>query len=209
MTRKAFEALNEDRSLKGLPLYANPRNSAAGSLRVLDPSITAARQLEFMAYFLLVDGQPALDSHWESLETLERLGFKVAEGRKQCSDISELAAFCQSWEERRDQLPFEIDGVVAKVDSVPQQQQLGWTAKAPRWAIAYKFAARAAETEVERIEVQVGRTGVLTPVACLKPVVVGGVTVSRATLHNEEEIARLDVAAGDSVLVVYLHRQSQ
>lgn len=201
MTRKAFEALNEDRSLKGLPLYANPRNSAAGSLRVLDPSITAARQLEFMAYFLLVDGQPALDSHWESLETLERLGFKVAEGRKQCSDISELAAFCQSWEERRDQLPFEIDGVVAKVDSVPQQQQLGWTAKAPRWAIAYKFAARAAETEVERIEVQVGRTGVLTPVACLKPVVVGGVTVSRATLHNEEEIARLDVAAGDSVLV--------
>lgn len=201
MTRKAFESLNADRSAKNLPLYANPRNSAAGSLRVLDPGVTAARQLEFMAYFLLVDGQPALDSHWESLETLVKLGFKIAEGRRQCAGIEELSSFCQSWEERRDALPFEIDGVVAKVDSVAQQRQLGWTAKAPRWAIAYKFSARAAETVLESIEVQVGRTGVLTPVACLRPVVVGGVTVSRATLHNEEEIARLDVAVGDTVLV--------
>ncbi len=201
MTRKAFEALNADRAARNLPLYANPRNSAAGSLRVLDPTVTAARQLEFMAYFLLVGGQPALDSHWESLETLARLGFKIAEGRGRCAGVEELSAFCQNWEERREALPFEIDGVVAKVDSVPLQRQLGWTAKAPRWAIAYKFSARAAETVLESIEVQVGRTGVLTPVACLRPVVVGGVSVSRATLHNEEEIARLDVAIGDTVLV--------
>lgn len=201
MTRRAFEALNAEREAQGLPLYANPRNSAAGSLRVLDPSITAARQLEFIAYFLLVDGQPAMDSHFESLERLAAMGFKVNPERRLCASLEELSAFCAKWEEARETLPFEIDGVVAKVDSAAQQRLLGWTAKAPRWAIAYKFSARAAETVLENIEVQVGRTGTLTPVACLRPVVVGGVTVSRATLHNEEEIARLGVAIGDTVLV--------
>lgn len=201
MTRKAFEALNADREAQGLPLYANPRNSAAGSLRVLDPSITAVRQLEFMGYFLLVDGQPAVESHSESLDALARCGFKVNPERRLCGGMEELSAFCRKWEEERETLPFEIDGVVAKVDSVTQQKALGWTAKAPRWAVAYKFSARAAETVLEKIEVQVGRTGALTPVAWLRPVVVGGVTVSRATLHNEEEIARLDLAIGDTVLV--------
>jgi len=201
MTKQAFAALNAERAAAGLPVYANPRNSAAGSLRVLDPAVTAARQLEFMAYFLLVDGQPAMDSHWASLEWLARMGFKVAEGRARCPGVEELAEYCRSWEEKRAALPYEIDGVVAKIDSVAQQRKLGWTAKAPRWAIAYKFPARAAETVVEAIEVQVGRTGVLTPVAWLRPVVVGGVTVSRATLHNEDEIRRLDVAAGDTVVV--------
>jgi DNA ligase (NAD+) len=201
MTRRAFDALNAEREAQGLPLYANPRNSAAGSLRVLDPSITAARQLEFIAYFLLVDGQPAMESHFESLERLAGMGFKVNPERSLCSSLGELSAFCTKWEEARETLPFEIDGVVAKVDSVAQQRLLGWTAKAPRWAIAYKFSARAAETVLENIEVQVGRTGTLTPVACLRPVVVGGVTVSRATLHNEEEIARLGAAIGDTVLV--------
>ncbi len=201
MSRRAFDALNADRAAQGQPLYANPRNSAAGSLRVLDPSITAARQLEFMAYFLLVEGQPAMESHTASIDTLGRLGFKVNPERTLCAGLEELTKFCSKWEEARESLPFEIDGIVAKVDSIPQQRSLGWTAKAPRWAIAYKFSARAAETVLENIEVQVGRTGALTPVAWLRPVVVAGVTVSRATLHNEEEIARLDLAIGDTVLV--------
>lgn len=201
MPNRAFRRLNEERELEGLALYANPRNSAAGSLRVLDPSITAGRQLEFMAYFLLVDGQPAYESHWESLEALAGLGFKVNERRRRCRDLSELVAFCAEWEAKRDSLPYEIDGVVAKVDSIAQQQKLGWTSRAPRWAIAYKYAAQQAETVVEDILVQVGRTGAMTPVAVLRPVGVGGVVVSRATLHNEDEILRLGLKVGDLVRV--------
>jgi len=201
MTRHGFERLNEQREQEGLSLYANPRNSAAGSLRVLDPSITAARQLEFMAYYYLVDGQPALDSHHASLDQLAAFGFKVNPHRRLCRDVHELYAFCQEMESQREKLPYEIDGVVAKVDSVAQQRKLGYTAKAPRWAIAYKYAARDAETIVEDILVQVGRTGALTPVAALKPVEVGGVTVSRATLHNEDEITRLQLKIGDTVKI--------
>ena len=129
------------------------------------------------------------------------MGFKVNLKRKLCPDIDSLAAFCREWEEKRDSLPYEIDGVVAKVNSVEQQKRLGWTAKAPRWAIAYKFPPRQKETVVENIDVNVGRTGALTPVAFLRPVNVGGVMVSRATLHNEDEIARLGLEIGDSVLV--------
>lgn len=201
MTRRGFERLNEQREQEGLPLYANPRNSAAGSLRVLDPSITAARQLEFMAYYYLVDGKTVLGSHHASLEQLAALGFKVNSHRRLCKDVDELFAYCQQMEAQRDQLPYEIDGVVAKVDSIAQQQKLGFTAKAPRWAIAYKYAARDAETVVEDILVQVGRTGALTPVAVLRPVEVGGVIVSRATLHNEDEIQRLGLRIGDTVRV--------
>jgi DNA ligase (NAD+) len=201
MTKRALERLNEERAREGLALYANPRNSAAGSLRVLDPAITASRQLEFHSYFLLVDCAPAHASHWESLESLSKMGFKVNPHRRRVDDVNALLEFCAKWEQERDSLPYEIDGVVAKVDSVAQQKSLGWTAKAPRWAVAYKFSARRAETVLEKIEVQVGRTGTLTPVAWLKPVVVGGVTVSRATLHNEDEIRRLDCAPGDSVVV--------
>jgi DNA ligase (NAD+) len=202
MNRKAFERLNEQREQESLPLYANPRNSAAGSLRVLDPTITAARQLEFMAYFYLVDGQPALPSHWEALEHLASIGFKVNPMRRLCENVEELIAFCNEFEQRRDTLPFEIDGVVAKVDSIAQQQKLGYTAKAPRWAIAFKYAAREAETILESIEVQVGRTGAITPVANLREVEVSGVKVRRATLHNEEEIARLQLKPGDKVRIV-------
>jgi DNA ligase (NAD+) len=201
MNRKAFERLNAEREERGLSRFANPRNAAAGSLRVLEPQITASRRLDCYAYFLLTEGRPAFDSHWEALEELVRMGFKVNPQRKLCPDIAEVLKFCADWEARRDELPYEIDGVVVKVDSVAQQQQLGYTAKAPRWAIAYKYPARQAVTTVESIEVQVGRTGALTPVARLKPVEVSGVTVSRATLHNEDEIERLGLQMGDDVVI--------
>jgi DNA ligase (NAD+) len=195
--KKAFEKLNAERELAELPRFANPRNAAAGSLRVLDPSITASRQLDFYAYFLF----PPPPTQWESLETLHELGFKVNSHRKHCSGIEELIEFCTQWEAKRDDLPLEIDGVVAKVDSVAQQAKLGWTAKAPRWAIAFKFPARQAETLVVDINVNVGRTGAVTPTAFFIPVNIGGVMVSKATLHNEDEIGRLGIQIGDTVLV--------
>jgi DNA ligase (NAD+) len=201
MNRRAFERLNAERDERGLSRFANPRNAAAGSLRVLEPQITASRRLDYYTYFLLVDGRPALESHWESLDELERLGFKVNRYRHLCDSLEDVLAFCTKWEGQRDELPYEIDGVVIKVDSIAQQQQLGYTAKAPRWAIAYKYPARQAVTTVEGIGVQVGRTGALTPVASLKPVLVGGVTVSRATLHNEDEIGRLGLEVGDDVVI--------
>jgi DNA ligase (NAD+) len=201
MTRRAFEKINAERDALNLPRFANPRNAAAGALRVLDPSITASRQLDFITYFLLRDGAPARPTQWEALEALQALGFKVSPHRRRCADIEALSAFCAEWEAKRDSLPFEIDGVVAKVDSVEQQRRLGWTAKAPRWAIAYKFPARQEKTRVNDIVVNVGRTGALTPTAVLEPVNIGGVTVSRATLHNEDEIERLGVEIGDTVLV--------
>ncbi|MDX2182021.1 MAG: NAD-dependent DNA ligase LigA [Bryobacteraceae bacterium] len=199
MPNAAFAKLNVDREEAGLPRYANPRNSAAGSLRVLDPAITASRQLDFYAYFLLKDGDFELLSHWESLDELATRGFKVNPARRKCAGVAELLEFIAEWDAKRDNLPYEIDGVVAKVDSVAQQRRLGWTAKAPRWAVAFKYPARRAVTTLEDILVQVGRTGVLTPVAALSPVAVGGVTVSRATLHNEDEIARLGLTIGANV----------
>jgi DNA ligase (NAD+) len=201
LNRRAFERLNAERDAEGQPRFANPRNAAAGALRNLDSAITSSRQLDFYAYFLLVDGAPAMESHWESLETMAALGFKVNTHRAICADVQELLAQYREWESRRDSLPYEIDGLVAKVDSIPQQRALGWTAKAPRWAIALKFPARQEQTVVEDIGVQVGRTGALTPVAHLRPVVVSGVTVSRATLHNEDEIERLGLHIGDTVLI--------
>jgi DNA ligase (NAD+) len=201
MTRRAFEKLNAGRELENLPRFANPRNAAAGALRALDPAMTASRQLDYYAYFLLTNGDYHYPSHWASLQVLEQMGFKVNAHKRLCASVDELLEFYGEWEQKRESLPYEIDGVVAKVDSIAQQRRLGWTAKAPRWAIAIKFAARQAETIVEDIGVYVGRTGALTPVAHLAPVVVGGVTVSRATLHNEDEIERLQVQAGDTVLV--------
>jgi DNA ligase (NAD+) len=199
--KKGFEKLNAEREAADLPRFANPRNAAAGSLRVLDPTITQSRRLDFFPYFLFENGAPVVPTQWEALEKLHEFGFKVNPRRKHCRNIEELVEFCKEWEEKRDALPFEIDGVVAKVDSVEQQKRLGWTAKAPRWAIAFKFATRQEETVVEDIQVSVGRTGALTPTAYLKPVGIGGVTVSRATLHNEDEIERLGVEIGDTVLV--------
>ena len=201
LTRRSFEKANAERAAAGLPLFANPRNAAAGALRVLDPSVTASRKLDFFGYFLFQEGRPALETQWKALDKLEAMGFKVNPRRKKCADIEELVAFCNEWAEKRESLPYEIDGVVAKVDSVEQQNRLGWTAKAPRWAIAYKFAARQAETVVKDIDVQVGRTGTLTPVARFEPVKVGGVTVQNATLHNEDEIERLGLKIGDTVLI--------
>jgi DNA ligase (NAD+) len=201
MSRRGFERLNDDRELEGLPRFANPRNAAAGSVRMLDPKITAGRPLDFYAYALLVDGKPAVESHWGVLEHLAQAGYKVNSNRRICAGVGELLDYCAEWEARRDDLPYEIDGVVAKVDSIAQQQRLGWTAKAPRWAIAFKYPARQQATVVENIEVQVGRTGALTPVAHLRPVAISGVTVARATLHNEDEIERLGVQIGDTVLV--------
>jgi DNA ligase (NAD+) len=201
MNRRAFERLNAERDERSLSRFANPRNAAAGSLRVLEPQVTASRRLDFYAYFLLADGRPAMDSQWQALSELSRMGFKVNPHRRLCAGVDEAIAFCAQWEARREDLPYEIDGVVVKVDSVEQQRALGFTAKAPRWAIAYKYPARQAVTAVEDIGVQVGRTGALTPVAILKPVEVGGVTVSRATLHNEDEIGRLGLAIGDEVVI--------
>jgi DNA ligase (NAD+) len=201
MPRKSFEKLNADREKQQLAPFANPRNAAAGALRALEPSVTASRQLEYFAYFLLVDGRFYYDSHWESLDALAKMGLKVNSRRKKCRGLDELLEFCREWEGKRESLPYEIDGVVVKVDSVRQQQALGWTAKAPRWAIAFKFPAQQRSTTIANIEVQVGRTGTLTPVAHLAPVIVGGVTVTRATLHNEDEIARLGVEIGDEVLI--------
>ena len=201
MNRRAFERLNLEREDKGLSRFANPRNAAAGSLRLLEPQVTAARRLDYYPYFFLVDGLPALESHWASLEEMARLGFKVNQHRRLCENVDQVLAWCAEWEARREQLPYEIDGIVVKVDSVEQQRQLGFTAKAPRWAIAYKYPARQAKTMVRAIEVQVGRTGALTPVALLEPKEVGGVTVSRATLHNEDEIARLGLEVGDEVII--------
>ena len=201
MTRKAFEKLNAKQQEQQLALFANPRNAAAGALRALDPGVTASRQLEYFAYFLLVDGQFHYQTHWESLAALKSMGFKVNPHLKKCAGLDELLEFYRNWEPKRETLPYEIDGIVVKVDSVRQQQELGWTAKAPRWAIAFKFAAQQQKTVVEDIKVYVGRTGALTPVALLQPVRIGGVTVKNATLHNEDEIGRLGVKIGDEVLV--------
>lgn len=201
MPKAAFARLNERQHTAGRRLFANARNAAVGSLRMLDPKVTRSRHLDFNAYLLLADGAAVFDSHWESLDALSEIGFKVDPRRERLRGADELAVFRDRWLQRRDALPYDIDGVVFKIDAVGLQQRLGATAKAPRWAVACKPAARQAETTVEAIDVQVGRTGAITPRARLRPVEVGGVTVSRATLHNEGEIRRLGLQIGDRVLV--------
>jgi len=201
MTRKAFDAMNRQQEESGGKIFVNPRNAAAGSVRVLDPSITARRRLEFFAYYLLVDGEVPFPKHSESLEALKQLHFRASEDWKLCDGIEEVFKYCDVWEPKREKLPYEIDGVVIKVNSLGIQRELGFTAKAPRWAIAYKYPARQETTVVNDIRVQVGRTGTLTPVAVLEPVQVGGVTVSRSTLHNMDEIERLGLQIGDTVLI--------
>jgi len=201
MTRKSFEAMNRQQEESGGKIFVNPRNAAAGSVRVLDPSITARRRLEFFAYYLLVDGEVPFAKHSESLEALKQLHFRASEDWKLCDGIDEVVKYCDVWEPKREKLPYEIDGVVIKVNSIGIQRELGFTAKAPRWAMAYKYPARQETTVVNDIRVQVGRTGTLTPVAVLEPVQVGGVTVSRSTLHNMDEIERLGLQIGDTVLI--------
>ena len=197
----SFKKMNEEREKHGLSLFANPRNATAGTVRQLEPSITAQRRLDYFAYMLIADGRNVFDQHWETLNGLDTAGFKVNARRALADSFEEIRNFIGQWEEKRESLPYEIDGVVIKVNSVALQRSLGFTGKAPRWAIAYKYAARGGITQIENIHVQVGRTGKLTPVAELKPVPIGGTTVSRATLHNMDEIERLGVKIGDWVEV--------
>ncbi len=201
MPSTSFVRMNEEQEEKGLAKFANPRNATAGTVRQLDPRITARRRLDFFAYGLLVDGRTIFDRHSEALKALQAAGFKVNPNHRLVHSIDEVWKFIGEWEAKRDTLPYETDGIVVKVDRIGLQQELGFTGKAPRWAIAYKYAAHSAETQIEDIQVQVGRTGKLTPVAWLKPVPIGGTTVSRATLHNMDEIERLGVRIGDWVLV--------
>jgi len=197
----AFKRMNEEREQAGLSVFANPRNATAGTVRQLEPSITAQRRLDYFGYALLENGRTIFDRHWETLNALEAVGFKVNLRRSLAKNFAEVWSFIQEWELKRERLPYEIDGIVVKVDRTALQQELGYTGKAPRWAIAYKYAARSGVTKIEDILVQVGRTGKLTPVAALKPVPIGGTTVSRATLHNMDEIERLGVKIGDWVEV--------
>ncbi|HSY14098.1 MAG TPA: NAD-dependent DNA ligase LigA [Verrucomicrobiae bacterium] len=201
MPSSSFIRMNEEQEQKGLAKFANPRNATAGTVRQLDPRITASRRLDFFAYGLLVDGHTIFDRHSEALKALQAAGFKVNPNHRLVHSIEEVWKFIGEWEAERETLPYETDGIVVKVDRVGLQQELGFTGKAPRWAIAFKYAARSGETQIEDIQVQVGRTGKLTPVAWLTPVPIGGTTVSRATLHNMDEIERLGVRIGDWVLV--------
>ncbi|QHS53243.1 NAD-dependent DNA ligase LigA [Edaphobacter sp. 12200R-103] len=197
----AFVKMNEERVAQGMAPAANPRNAAAGTIRTLEPNIVAQRRLDLYAYFLLRDGETLLPTHTETLEALRTAGFRVNPHAKTVKNIDGVIEFIAAAEPLRETLGYEIDGVVIKVDSTAQQRRLGFTGKAPRWAIAYKFAARAAVTKLEDVHFQVGRTGKVTPVAVLVPVLIGGTTVTRATLHNADEIARLGVKIGDSVQV--------
>ena len=197
----AFKKLNQEREKQGLATFANPRNFAAGTVRQLEPIITASRRLDYFGYMLLVNGRTYFDRHSETLNALAKAGFKVNPARALAKNIEQVWSFIQDWEGKRESLPYEIDGIVIKVDRTGLQEELGYTGKAPRWAIAYKYAARGGITQIENIVPQVGRTGKLTPVAWLKPVPIGGTTVSRATLHNMDEIERLGVKIGDWVQV--------
>lgn len=203
MTKQAFRTLREELARKGEPPFANPRNAAAGSLRQLDARITASRPLEVVFYDVLAcQGAPAFSTHAEELSALRDLGLPVSSDNRVVHSLEDALAFHDELEKRRVALPYEIDGIVVKVDDVSARARLRATARHPRWAIAYKFAPREAVSVVRHIAVQVGRTGVLTPIAVLDPVEIGGVTVKRATLHNAREIARKDLRIGDSVRVV-------
>jgi len=201
MPTAAFKKLNQERERAGLATFANPRNFTAGTVRQLDAMVTAQRPLDFFAYQLLENGRTHFDRHWKTLEALDAVGFKVNKARKLVHSIDEVLDFIQQWEPQREELPYEIDGIVVKVDRTALQDELGFTGKAPRWAIAYKYAARAGITKLENVRWQVGRTGKLTPVAELAPVPIGGTTVRNATLHNMDEIGRLGVKIGDYVQV--------
>ncbi len=196
-----FERINRERAEAELPLFANPRNAASGAMRQLDPRIVADRRLDIFCYQLLFDGAPAFATHYESLEWMARHGFKVNQHKCYCKTIEDVVAFCNEWEKRRDELSYEIDGVVVKVNQVAVQDELGFTSKSPRWAIAYKFPARQASTRLLDVIYQVGRTGAVTPVAALEPVLLAGTTVSRASMHNADEMKRLGVMRGDFVFI--------
>ena len=200
MTKNDFERMNKGREKMGDRLFVNPRNSTAGTLKLQDSKIVARRPLKFISHYLRAP-QSALVSHNESLRLMKKLGFPVSEHSRHCKTIEHVIEYWKQWEQRRDELPYDIDGIVVKVDDLRQQDGLGAIAKSPRWAIAFKFASRKQETVLRDILLQVGRVGTITPVADLEPVFVGGSTVSRATLHNEDYIKELDIRIGDVVVV--------
>jgi DNA ligase (NAD+) len=202
LSKAGFKKLNEERAKEGLPLFANPRNAAAGSVRQLDPRITAQRPLDIYVYALgYAEGKSVPETHWERMEYLKSLGFKINPLNKLCQTIKEAEAYHQEWQEKRESLPYETDGIVVKANSIAIQDRLGFVAREPRWAIAYKFPATQATTRLNDIGINVGRTGSLNPYAILEPVSVGGVTVSHAALHNEDYIRSKDIRIGDVVVV--------
>lgn len=202
LPRSRFDAINVEREAQELEPFANPRNAAAGTMKTLDPRVVGKRGLDVCIYQIAhVKGAPAPGGQWQALQQLNAWGLKTNPSSTLCRGLDAVLAFCDEWRDKRDSLEYDIDGVVVKVDDFTLQRELGYTSKFPRWAIAYKYPARQASTQVRAIEVQVGRTGKLTPVALLDPVPLAGSTVSRATLHNEEEVARKDVRVGDTVLI--------
>ncbi len=201
MPTKAFVALNKVRAETGEPLFANPRNAAAGSLKLLDARITAERKLSFFAYATGEISEPLAEDHYRTLQKFKELGLPVNPLIEKAKDINEVIDICAGWSEKRSKLEYLIDGMVIKINRIEQRDILGATGRAPRWCISYKFAAEQAETVVESIDVQVGKTGILTPVANLKPVLLAGTTVKRASLHNFDELNRLDVRCGDTVVI--------
>ena len=201
---EVFEQINQERSQKGEALFANPRNAAAGTLRQLDPRIVDKRRLDFFAYTLHIPGRDDASikrTQWEALELLQEMGFRVNPNRKLCPSLHSVAEYYEYWDTERLNLPYMTDGVVVKINSFSLQEQLGFTQKFPRWAVALKYAAEEAPTRVEEIAVNVGRTGALTPMAIMRPVQLAGTTVSRATLHNSDRVAQLDIRVGDTVIV--------
>lgn len=200
MPRAVFNRLNDERAAEGLQLFANPRNAASGTLKILDPRIVASRHLDCMFYFLLAEELPH-DTHFENLKEASSWGFSVPESIRQCKNIDEVFSFINYWESARKELPFDIDGVVIKVNSLSLQEELGFTAKSPRWAIAYKYKAEQGSTKLLSVSFQIGRTGNVTPVANLEPVLLAGTTVKRASLHNADQIALLGLHLNDIVFV--------
>lgn len=198
MRKDTFQKINEERKRNGEELFANPRNATAGSLKLLDPEMVAKRNLQLFVYQGFLKN---FETHWEVLEFLKKIGFPVSPYRKLAKGIREVIEYCNEWEEKRLHLPYNIDGMVIKVNSLSLQEKLGVTSKSPRWAVAYKFPAQQVETTLKDVVVQVGRTGILTPVAVLEPVELSGTTVSRATLHNFDEVKRLGIKIGDRVFV--------
>ncbi|MGD0572115.1 MAG: NAD-dependent DNA ligase LigA [Sedimentisphaerales bacterium] len=201
MPTKSFVGLNKQREKEGEQLFANPRNAAAGSLKLLDSKITAQRNLSFFAYAVGEVSKPLAKDHYEMLLVFKKLGLPVNPNIKKAKNIDEVIEICNSWDDKREKLDYQIDGMVVKVNNLEQREILGFTGRSPRWCISYKFAAEQAETKVESIDVQVGKTGTLTPVVNLEPVQLAGTTVKRASLHNFDEVERLDVRVGDTVII--------
>ncbi|MGP0566358.1 MULTISPECIES: NAD-dependent DNA ligase LigA [unclassified Nitrospina] len=202
MDHTGFQKLNAAREERGETPFANPRNAAAGSVRLLDPSITAERPLRIWVYSVGHIEGPAFETHYDALQTLKQLGFRTNPHTELCKDFDAVRKLIDRWQEKRKTLDYDVDGLVVKVNRIKSQNKLGYTAKHPRWAVAYKYEAEEAQTKVNAINVQVGRTGAITPVAELESVLVAGTTVKRATLHNEDEIKKLDVRVGDDVVIV-------